>query len=159
MNDYISKPVDPRSLSAMIEKWLPSRSSTPSPQAARVAAPTTDLFDRDGLLDRLTGDEDLAREIIDEYLTQTQHGIAGLKRDLDNGDAPLVRRGAHTIKGASATVGAVSLQAMAGRIEMAAATGDLDTSASLIAQLDEQLDAFKLAVPQSGLTTSTQAAA
>jgi HPt (histidine-containing phosphotransfer) domain-containing protein len=60
-----------------------------------------------------------------------------LKEALDNGDALSVQRQAHTLKGASANIGAVALQEMAYQIEVAGEAGDLVKAGSLAAQLDK----------------------
>ena len=47
------------------------------------------IFDWDGLLNRLMGDEDLAREIIDDFLEQIPDNLFAVKEALKNKDLPL----------------------------------------------------------------------
>jgi len=79
---------------------------------------TDSIFDRDGLLDRLMGDEDLANEIIDDFLKQIPDNLFALKNALNKKDLLLVKREAHIIKGASGNVGALALQKIAEQVEI-----------------------------------------
>ena len=67
---------------------------------------TDSIFDRDGLLHRLMGDEDLAKEIIDDYLKQIPFNFNAVKEALNDQDVVRIKREAHIIKGASGNVGA-----------------------------------------------------
>lgn len=83
------------------------------------------VFDWDGLLYRLMGDEDLAREIVDDFMKDIPGKYSALKQALKKQDALLVKREAHIIKGASGNVGAVALQEIAEQIETAGGAEDL----------------------------------
>ena len=81
-------------------------------------------------------------EIIEQYLTQTEQGRAELARVVNEGDMPALARTAHTLKGASATVGATALADLCADIE----THSLQTqppSASSVSATDliERFDA------------------
>ena len=144
MDDYLSKPVKPRELSDMLEKWIAKQdSSQPEKATVRGIEPVQDIFDKAGLLDRLMGDEELANEILGEFLEDVPRKVTALKEALDNGDAPSVQLQAHTLKGASATIGAVALQEMAHHIEVAGEAGDLAEAGSLVPQLDKQFEVLK----------------
>ena len=104
---------------------------------------TGSIFDWDGLLDRLMGDEDLATEIIGDFLKQIPDYVIAVKNALKNKDLPLVQREAHIIKGASGNIGALTLQEIAEQIEVAGEAKDLDKAESLVARLDKQLEILK----------------
>ena len=144
MDDYLTKPVKPQELSDMLEKWIAKQDSfQPEEATVRDVEPVEDVFDRAGLLDRLMGDKELANEILGGFLEDVPRKFAALKEALDNGDAPSVQREAHTLKGASANVGAVALQEMAHHIEVAGEAGDLAKAGSLALQLDKQFEVLK----------------
>jgi PAS domain S-box-containing protein len=141
MDDYLSKPVKPKELSDMLEKWLTKQESSLQVEATvSDIASEKDVFDRAGFLDRLMGDEDLANEIFSEFLEDVPRKLITLKEALGKGDAPSVQIEAHTLKGASANVGALALQEMAYQIEVAGEAGDLVKAGSLAAQLDKQFE-------------------
>ena len=101
------------------------------------------IFDWDGLLHRLMGDEDLAKEIIDDYLKQIPLNFNAVKEALNKQDVLLIKREAHMIKGASGNVGALALQKIAEQIEIAGEEKDLVKAGLFVSKLDEQLEVLK----------------
>lgn len=101
------------------------------------------IFDWDGLLHRLMGDEDLAKEIIDDFLKQIPNNLFAVKKALNDEDLPLLQREAHIIKGASGNVGALNLQEIAEQIEIASERKDLVKAGSFVTKLDKQLEILK----------------
>ena len=104
---------------------------------------TDSIFDWDGLLHRLMGDEDLAKEIIDDFLKQIPDNLFAVKKALNDKDVLLVQREAHIIKGASGNVGALTMQEIAEQIEIASEAKDLVKAGSFVAKLDTQLEILK----------------
>ena len=104
---------------------------------------TDSIFDWDGLLHRLMGDEDLAKEIIDDFLKQIPFNFSAVKEALNMQDVFLVKREAHIIKGASGNVGALALQKIAEQIEIAGEEKDLVRVGLLVSKLDAQLEILK----------------
>jgi HPt (histidine-containing phosphotransfer) domain-containing protein len=104
---------------------------------------TDSIFDWDGLLYRLMGDEDLAKEIIDDFLKQIPDNLIAVKNALNKKDMMLVKREAHIIKGASGNVGALILQEIAEQIEIAGEEENLDKAILLFTELDTQLEVLK----------------
>ena len=104
---------------------------------------TDSIFDRDGLLHRLMGDEDLAKEIIDDYLKQIPLNFNAVKEALNKQDVLLIKREAHMIKGASGNVGALALQKIAEQIEIASEEKDLIRAGFFVSKLDEQYEILK----------------
>jgi len=107
------------------------------------------IFDWDGLLHRLMGDEDIAKEIIDDFLKQIPVNLFAVKKALNEKDFLLVQREAHVIKGASGNVGALALQEIAEQIEIAGEEKDLVKAGSFVAELDTQLEILKNKLAQS----------
>ena len=89
------------------------------------------------------GDEELANEILGEFMEDVPRKFTALKEAVGKGDAPLVQIEAHTLKGASANVGALALQDIAYQIELAGEAKDLVKASSLVSQLDKQFEMLK----------------
>ena len=104
---------------------------------------TDSIFDWDGLLHRLMGDEDFAKEIIDDFLKQIPVNLTAIKDALNKEDVLLVQREAHIIKGASGNVGALALQEIAEQIEIAGEEKDLVKAGLFVAKLDTQFEILK----------------
>jgi HPt (histidine-containing phosphotransfer) domain-containing protein len=96
------------------------------PPHSDAAMGNREIFDRASLLDRLSGDEDLCKELLDAFLEDMPIQLDRLNQAAAEGDLGLVKRQAHTIKGASANIGAQALSRVAFEVEMAARDGRLD---------------------------------
>ncbi|MBU1160995.1 MAG: Hpt domain-containing protein, partial [Proteobacteria bacterium] len=105
--------------------------------------PKDDIFDKNSFLDRLLGDEDLAKEIIKGFIEDSLRQIDIIKEAFDNGNANVIYYKAHSLKGAAANISATALKDLAYQIEIAGETGDLIKAASLIPKLDEQFEVLK----------------
>jgi HPt (histidine-containing phosphotransfer) domain-containing protein len=146
MDDYLTKPVEPARLAELLEKWLPKEASEPrsknaeSKQREPEASHDQTLlsFERTTLLRRLGGDEKLAEMILQAFLEDTPRQIEAIRRYLKSGDAAGAEIKAHAIKGASATVGAEALRALALELEKACNTGELDAALKQIPELEAQ---------------------
>ena len=155
MNDYVTKPVDPRALAEALEKWLPGETA-PATDKMSVAPtsnpavspqePVMPVFDRAGMMARMVDDEDLARTVAEGFLEDIPLQIEALRGYLAAGDAAGAERQAHTIKGASANVGGECLRALAYEMEKTGRGGDLDAVKARMAELKAQFDALKEAM-------------
>jgi CheY-like chemotaxis protein/HPt (histidine-containing phosphotransfer) domain-containing protein len=137
MNDYLAKPISPLALAEALDRWLPvAGAAAPArPPAARLPEPTdvaaaaervtARAFDREGLLARVMDDEALARSLARGFLEDIPRQLAALKAHLASGDASGVQHQLHTLKGASASMGADALSAVASEMEVGAMAGDL----------------------------------
>jgi len=94
---------------------------TPNVLAGKKQKP---VFNKDSLMERLMGDEELVRIIIAGFLEDIPLQIQSLKDFLNAGDSAGVERQAHTIKGASANIGGEALSALANVMEKSAKSGD-----------------------------------
>jgi HPt (histidine-containing phosphotransfer) domain-containing protein len=79
--------------------------------------------------------EDFLIELIDVYLGDTPTRLAQLQRAVDNGDADTLSREAHTLKSSSANVGAMTLSAIAQRIEQVGRAGSAASAAREVRQM------------------------
>jgi len=151
MDDYITKPIAPDALAEVLDRWLPREEATPAApvhpaqalagpgRAAAVAGrPPAPVFDSTGMMDRLMGDLDLVRIVVDGFLEDAPRLIEALRNSLAVGDAAAAIRGAHTIRGASATVGGEALRAVAWEMERAGTAGDFDAARALIPELESE---------------------
>ncbi|MEA1933063.1 MAG: response regulator [Thermodesulfobacteriota bacterium] len=147
MDDYLPKPINPQELSDMLEKWITKQDSSQQKKATvGNIKPAQNIFDRAGFLGRLMGDEEIANEILGNFLKEIPRIFNALKEALDNGDAPSVQLQAHSIKGASASVGGEALRETAFEIEKAGKAGDLEIAKLCMPELKTQFDRLKEAI-------------
>ena len=153
MNDYLSKPISSQALATVLSHWLPTARHKMEQLNGETALPPDSsapvVFDREGMLERLMNDEDLARLITHSFLTDIPNQIEALRHNLELSDSSGVSRQAHTLKGAAANVGGEALRALAFEMEKAGQAGDLKLVAARMADLDRQFLRLKQAMTES----------
>ena len=127
MDDYLAKPVRPKDVRDMIEKWggkvIPEDRA---PAAAPVPdAGTEPAVDMDRMKDLTDGDADGLRELVEMYLKQTHKQFDQIAAAIREGNADNVRRVAHSCAGASATLGMTHLVPKLRDLEKLGASGSL----------------------------------
>ncbi|MGB2602265.1 MAG: PAS domain S-box protein, partial [Candidatus Sulfotelmatobacter sp.] len=132
MNDYLAKPIEPKQLGELLPRWLrpPARR-----EALRLAdsdsQPVPEVFREKELVARLSGDHALARTIVAGFLSDAPGQLQKLKQLIEQNDAKGASALAHTLKGATATVSAPGLRALAIQIGQAAGDEELSRAAPL----------------------------
>jgi len=152
MDDYVAKPVQPKELAGAIERWIGAEAPTEQDQSKRMETKSTPVFDRDELLARLGGDEKLLHDIVGVFLQDAPGQMQSLKDAAEKGDATLAQRQAHTLKGASANVGASALQELVSQMEMAGKKGDLSRALELLGTIREEYERLKQTMTRLNIT-------
>ena len=94
---------------------------------------------RSGTLYELLGeDREALAEIVGRLPRRGPGRLAELRRGVDEDDALLAGRAAHTLKSNSGTFGAIELVSLCRRLEVAARANDLAGSADLLDAADAQ---------------------
>jgi len=157
MDDYVTKPVRAQDLQAVIAKWTKAGKDSPkeaqeqpfvaSSPSLEALVPneekTPPVFDREALLERLMGDQELATVILSGFIQETPRQIHALRSALSQGDAQAVCRWAHTIKGAAGNVGAMLLREKALCLEEKAKAGALERAHELLKELESSWERFQ----------------
>jgi HPt (histidine-containing phosphotransfer) domain-containing protein len=82
-------------------------------------------FDHAGLLERVEGDTELLREIVELFLADCPRLLDDVRSAIAADDTVALRRSAHTLKGAASNFGAAALVAAALELEAIGRGGDL----------------------------------
>ena len=154
MNDYVAKPLSQPFLEMILNKYVKDRGSegpdsAGSPdvvQSASCVEPQPPVFDKADLEARLGGDANLALEPAQVYLEEMPGMIRDLEVCVSAGDCSGIRLQAHSVKGATASLGGAALTAVALAMETAAKAGDLDAVRAALPSLKVQFEALKAAL-------------
>ena len=80
MDDFISKPLHPVDLVAILDRWLPGRKEKPAVRNMCEQDVGSDIvFDKTTLVERLMGDHDMAHTILEGFLKDIPGRIAELR--------------------------------------------------------------------------------
>src|SRR5215208_4672599 len=82
-------------------------------------------FDRQSMLERVDGDEEVMELVLGVFLEDAPLSMGALKQAVQNGDAAQVRLTAHALKGAAANISAEELRGAAHDLEMMGASEQL----------------------------------
>ncbi len=98
-----------------------------------------EVFDCDSLLGNLGGDRDLAVEIVAVLRNSTPTILENVRTAAAKGDADALRRSAHQLRGALASVGAQASSEAAARLERCGREPELRDVAEAIDALDREM--------------------
>jgi len=140
MNDYLSKPIDAQELARVLARWLgvPGEKA-PLPEAGPI-------FDRDSLLERFGGRQELADRMIHQFVEETPQRLQQLKRRIEDRDGSGTRMHAQLLHSTAAAVSALSLCALASAVEDAGVRCEFGRAAGLLPQMEDHFRRFARAV-------------
>jgi CheY-like chemotaxis protein/HPt (histidine-containing phosphotransfer) domain-containing protein len=141
MDDYLSKPVRPKDVREMIERWGGKVVAPVSPLAppelppAPVEAITVDM---ERLLDLTDGSPDSLRELVEMFLKQTNKQFEQMRSAIGANEGDALRRLAHSCAGASATLGMTQMVPRLRELEKLGSAGTLtDAETKLTTAMEE----------------------
>jgi len=143
MDDYLSKPIDPEALFAMLKRWLDDevqRQQKMFSDGADEGITLPEQLPGIGLawgLQRVGGNRVLYIKLLGDFQRKYQGCCRVLTDYLEAGDTVSSRRYAHTLQGVAGNIGAKALQEAARKLEEAVRQDDIQDQSLLIEQLCE----------------------
>jgi PAS domain S-box-containing protein len=131
MDAYVSKPVKPEALFDVLDRLFPA--------AAAESESLVRLTNWDEALNHVGGDVDLLRELAAAFADEWPRWHSTLRDGLAAGNAGLVQRIAHTIKGSLGTFAALAAHAAAWELESRAASGKLADGPAVLERLEREV--------------------
>ncbi len=124
MNEYVSKPVAPKALFKMLDRFLPDKAKVEIGSEKEDTSSGLVDFDRSALLSGMMDDEELAREIAQLSLVDLSKHRENLEDVFRSGTVDDLLRSTHSIKGVSAHAACLRLNAFVARLEEQARKGN-----------------------------------
>jgi two-component system sensor histidine kinase/response regulator len=135
MDGYVSKPIDPNSLFAEVERCVAGTEG--SATMTTHSRDQCEYLDRSSLLERVEGDHELLVEMINLFLEDAPRLLAAMHDALERGDMLVLERTAHSMKGAAGNFSAHITVVAAARVEENAKNGDMASAETSLAALEE----------------------
>jgi len=147
MDDYVTKPVSPEALEAVLQRVLTPASSVAEPPAEGGNDGESPVDE--AVLATLWGidsDGTLLGEVIDTFLRIAPLRLSSIGKAVAKSDAAALERAAHSFLGSCANIGAKSMANICARLEQTGRAGKLDGTAFLVAQLETGLARVRAAL-------------
>ncbi len=148
MDDYISKPVKPEELEAVLVRWVRRDGAPDATGGASGDGPVSQYTTEDEIeapLDpevlaglRELGGAEMVAELAEMFYKDASSHLASLREAIEGDDSQLVHRSAHTLKGSSGNMGAKRMAALCAELESVSASGDLARAPELLERLEEE---------------------
>jgi HPt (histidine-containing phosphotransfer) domain-containing protein len=159
MDSYLAKPVSKEALLALVGRCVQHDHEIGAPMSRIGHAPQTESTIDTEVFDELRMlaqglDRDLVADLVDAFLLDTDVRLVELRAGIERGDAAVVGRIAHQIKGGGAQLGGHRLASSCGRLEQQAAAGAL--SGALIDLREVELDYEELSYALKAQSVNTE---
>lgn len=141
MNDYLAKPIEVKTVLAILEKWVPDR--IPGGMSAADAGSCAFgvvIFDKGELVSRSMGDIALSCHVARIFMENGAEYIDSLRKALATDDATALRQSAHKLRGAAATMALPLLAETAQSLETIAEKGEMARAAELFPELVKRFE-------------------
>ncbi|MBI1348089.1 ammonium transporter [bacterium] len=153
MNEFLSKPIHRSELITLLRRYL-----TDAPQPSPMTRPVTAIerhdspIDHANLRERCGHSQELQARILQKFSNRLSDHLREIELLGLGGQPQRLAAAAHSLKGAAATVAAVSITRLAARIEWRGQTGNLDGIDSDIAGLQDAVQHFQDWFAREGTT-------
>jgi two-component system, sensor histidine kinase and response regulator len=149
MDDYITKPVSVDAIATVLDRWTAPKPAPDAEPTVSHRAADDPILDPERfaiLRDLDAGDGDLIATLVHEFLNDGTQLLTAIREAIAEGDPQAVERAGHTLKGASANLGAVRLARVCGKIEALGRAAALGTAPRLVDEATTEFDNVRAAL-------------
>jgi CheY-like chemotaxis protein len=139
MDDYLTKPVTPETVEAVLRKWV-GTATTPAERAAAAGAPPAELLDENVVQNLMSVDDDgsLLEEVVATFLRIAPARLTAIRKGA-KGNAALLEREAHSFLGSCGNIGASRMAEICARLEVLGRSGSTEGAVELARRLEDEL--------------------
>jgi CheY-like chemotaxis protein len=156
MDDYLSKPFTQQQLAAVIGRWIAMplvATVHHDDERPRLPPESVELIHRDDIINRAAldniralsreGGDALVQKVIAAYVDDTPQHLQTLRRAIAGADATSVRKVAHSLKSASANVGAQKLAQLAREMEHLGRADTTEGASGILTDMEQEFQAVR----------------
>ena len=155
MDDYLSKPFTQQQLAAVIGRWVAvplAATSHHLDAPPRLPPETVEVIQRESVnrvaLDNIRalsrdGGDALVHKVIAAYVGDTPRHLATLREAVEGMDAGSVRRVAHSLKSASANIGAARLATLCKELEQLGRADTVDGADRILTDMEHEFQTVR----------------
>jgi two-component system sensor histidine kinase/response regulator len=147
MDAYLTKPLNREKLFEIISRYsINSQSKESTRTMIRAPERNSPAIDRAAFLERIGGDQELALELIDLYVRDSEEMVSAVSAAVKDRNLQSLERAAHKLKGALGTLGAKAAADSAWTLETMARNGDVTALDDAYARLASDIAVFEAAL-------------
>ncbi|MFC1856323.1 response regulator, partial [Thermodesulfobacteriota bacterium] len=126
MDEYLAKPVEKKELKKILELYAPE-DIMPTPYEERIYTKNNEeAVDISRLKDIVGDDKNILKELVDVFIDDANNHMEAIDSAITLGNAKILRQEAHSLKGASANMGARELKRYCANLESIGASGEIE---------------------------------
>jgi HPt (histidine-containing phosphotransfer) domain-containing protein len=148
LDKYIAKPVGTKQIEETIALVSISETKVKVFPTVQEVASTPVSWDHAKALERLDSDEHLLDEVVEIFLQESPKQLAHLQQSVAEGNAELLERTAHRLKGELSYLGMPDASQNAHDLEQMGHKRDLKSASELLAVLEAEISAVGAAMRQ-----------
>jgi HPt (histidine-containing phosphotransfer) domain-containing protein len=143
MDDFVSKPVNARSLAAILERWVGGSgldAGEPADETTQGPSLVLDPSHLESFLGLGPGGTELLERTVTSFLASSRNDLVLISEAVAAGSAEEVVHAAHSLKGGALMLGATRLAAVCDELEVLGAARDLGPAPVVLARLSVELE-------------------
>ena len=107
------------------------------------------IFDLDDALEKMGGDKEILADILEVFSETYPDQLSELKKAIEEGDATIVERAAHTLKGSVGAFSAKKALDTAFRLEKMGHEGNLEEATAEYSKLEQEVEELHTALRET----------
>jgi PAS domain S-box-containing protein len=143
MDDYVTKPVTPEGLEAVLRRWV-GAATAPAERAAAEPPAEGALLDESVVMSLMSVDDDgtLMDEVVATFLRIAPARLAAIRKAA-RGNPALLEREAHSFLGSCGNIGARRMAELCARLEVLGRSGSTEGASEIARSLEQELAAVR----------------
>jgi PAS domain S-box-containing protein len=140
MDDYLSKPVRRVELERVLDQWLGQRAVATTEHDILASLDSETIAGLRAVVEEGELPSDVLWPLVEVFRADAEEQLTALANAIAAGDAAMLERAAHRLRGSSANLGALTLAARCDQLETLVKQGRLDGAAELLSLVQHELE-------------------